>query len=238
MHVEGVCGSLAVRELAQRGHRHAVGLDVVRVLVAAGRVVRDDDIRAQRPHVVRDERAGRLDVGRGERAGVLGRRHTRHAAVPEPGQPARALVGAEDRVVHTEPAHRLADLAEPERAERVAVRPLEVGQLWRDDLTLLPQRAGEDVHLVAEGDVVRHGDAAGQGLVVRVGMDEQQPAHRAGRYRARSWGASDDVALLREVAGHPVARRLLHRQRDLVGALLLRLGAPGPEHAAARRVLR
>jgi hypothetical protein len=83
-------------------------------------------------------------------------------------------------VVHAEAAHRLAHLAEPERAQRVALRALKVGQLRWDDLALLTKGAGEDVHLVAQGDVMGHGDAARQGLVVRMGMDEQQAAPGGG----------------------------------------------------------
>ena len=52
-----------------------------------------------------------------------------------------------------------------------------MSELRWDHLALLTEGAGEDVHLVAQGNVMGHGDAARQGLVVRVGMDEQQPAH-------------------------------------------------------------
>ena len=51
-------------------------------------------------------------------------------------------------------------------------------------------------------------------------------------------GPLDDHSLLGEVAGDPVARRQLDRQRHLCGAPVLRLRAPGAEDAARRRVLR
>ena len=53
--------------------------------------------------------------------------------------------------------------------------PLEVGQCGRDHLALLTEGAGEDVHLVAARHVVRDGDPGRQGLVVGVGVDEEQP---------------------------------------------------------------
>ena len=50
--------------------------------------------------------------------------------------------------------------------------------------------------------------------------------------------ASDDLALLGEVAGDAVTRHDLDGLRHLGGALVLRLGAPGAEDAAAGGVLR
>ena len=44
-----------------------------------------------------------------------------------------------------------------------------------DDLALLAERAGDDVHLRPAGGVVRDGRARRQRLVVGMGMDEQQP---------------------------------------------------------------
>jgi hypothetical protein len=51
-------------------------------------------------------------------------------------------------------------------------------QLGGDDLTLLAEGAGEDVDLVAGSGVVRHGHAGGQGLVVGMRMDEEEPSWR------------------------------------------------------------
>ena len=76
---------------------------------------------------------------------------------------------------HAEDAHRPGELAEPVRGERVALGALEVGEVGGDDLALLAERAGEDVDLVAARDVVRERDAGGEGLVVGVGVDEEQP---------------------------------------------------------------
>lgn len=80
----------------------------------------------------------------------------------------------------TDRCHRRTQLVPAVLAERVLVVGVEVGQLRRDDLALLPQGAGEDVHLVTEGDVVGDGHAGGEGLVVGVRVDEEQ----AGTHRS------------------------------------------------------
>ncbi len=75
--------------------------------------------------------------------------------------------------------HRAAELLPAVVGERVARCALEVAELLGDDLALLAEGAGQDVHVVAAGDVVGDGDAGRERLVVGVGVDEQQPGHRA-----------------------------------------------------------
>ncbi len=73
-----------------------------------------------------------------------------------------------------EDVHRPRQLSAAVGRERLAVA-LEVRQVGGDDLTLLAERAGQDVDVVAARDVVGGGDAGGQGLVVGVGVDQEQP---------------------------------------------------------------
>ena len=60
------------------------------------------------------------------------------------------------------------------RAERVARGALEVRELGGDDLALLPQGAGEHVHVVAARHVVGDRHAGGERLVVGVRVHEEQ----------------------------------------------------------------
>jgi len=50
-----------------------------------------------------------------------------------------------------------------------------MGQGRRDDVALLAQGAREEVDVMAPGGVGTHGHPRRQGLVVGVGVDEQQP---------------------------------------------------------------
>jgi hypothetical protein len=61
---------------------------------------------------------------------------------------------------------------------------LQVPQVGRDHLALLTERAGHQRDLGAFGGVPGEGGSGPQGLVVRVGVDDQQPA-RVRRRRRR-----------------------------------------------------
>ncbi len=151
-----------------------MGADVVGVAVAAGGVVGDDDVGVD---LVDDAAHGGRGVGEA-RAGP-GPRVPRGGRAGHPGvaPPRGRAVGAgsEEVLGHPEGGQRTAELPEPVRGERVALGPLEVGEGGGDDLALLAERAGEDVDLVAARDVVRERHPRGEGLVVGVGVDEQQP---------------------------------------------------------------
>ena len=59
--------------------------------------------------------------------------------------------------------------------KRVPRRTLEVGQGCGDDLALLAEGAREDVDVIAARDVVGQGHPGREGLVIRVGVHEEQP---------------------------------------------------------------
>ena len=82
------------------------------------------------------------------------------------------------RLVHSAALRRLAAKTQvlgPQTDDFVRNRlthTLEVAQVGRDDLPLLPESAGDDVDLVAASSVVGHRRGAGERLVVGMGMDE------------------------------------------------------------------
>ena len=155
-----------------------MGAHVVGVAVATGGVVGDDDVGA---HLV-DHRAhgcrGVGEVGPGPGARVRGGGGARHPRVAV--RRGLAPVGRAEHVVgRPERLHRAAQLRAAVGGERVAGRALEVGQVGGDDLALLPQGAGEHVHVVAAGHVVGDGHPGGERLVVGVGVHEEQPRRPA-----------------------------------------------------------
>ena len=85
-------------------------------------------------------------------------------------------LGAEAQHVtgRTEQGQGGPQLAEPVGRERVARCAFEVAQRLGDHLTLLAERAGEDMDVIAPSDMVSDRDPRPQRLVVGVGMDEQQ----------------------------------------------------------------
>ena len=80
---------------------------------------------------------------------------------------------------HPEHLHRTAQLLATVGGERVARSTLEVREVGGDDLALLAQGAGEHVHVVTARHVVGEGDTGGEGLVVGVGVHEEQPRRAA-----------------------------------------------------------
>ncbi len=94
-----------------------------------------------------------------------------HAGVAEAERAAEeALVGdAED-------LHRGLELDDAVRAEPVLLVGREMLDVGRQDLALLAGRARDEGDVRAFGDVARHGGAAHDALVVRVGVHEQHPA--------------------------------------------------------------
>jgi hypothetical protein len=82
-----------------------------------------------------------------------------------------------------EGGHGVLDLGTPVLAEAVLLVGREVGQLGDEDLAHLPRGAGDAGDLAALGDVLGHGGAVADGLVVGVGVHEQEAL---GRVRHRS----------------------------------------------------
>ena len=89
--------------------------------------------------------------------------------------PLPPAVRAQLVVGHPEDLHRATQLLAAVLGEGVALGALEVGEVLGDDLALLAERAGEHVDVVTAGDVVRDGDTGREGLVVGVGVHEEQP---------------------------------------------------------------
>jgi hypothetical protein len=148
-----------------------VRLDVIGVPVPAAVVVGDHDLR---PHVLdhlgQQRRRGR-HRRRPERPRRLVRRQPHHAAVAEPpGSAEEPVVG------HAQRRAGPLQLDDPVTTELVrAAGSGEPGQRRHQDLALLAERAGDQRDRRAGRDVTRHGGATGDRLVVRVGVDEQQP---------------------------------------------------------------
>nr|WP_275296171.1 hypothetical protein [Jiangella ureilytica] len=72
--------------------------------------------------------------------------------------------------------HGGGQLAGAVRAEGVVVLGPEVGQLRLDDLAQLAPSAGDERDVGALGGVAGHGGAGADGLVVGVGVNQQQAA--------------------------------------------------------------
>ena len=73
-------------------------------------------------------------------------------------------------------------LGHPVAAELVGLRGDQQLQVGPDDLALLAERAGDERDRgVRLGGVVRDGAARGEGLVVGMGVDEQQPSGQVSR---------------------------------------------------------
>ena len=70
---------------------------------------------------------------------------------------------------------RRGEFADAVAAELVGVIDGQLRPTVTDDLALFAERAGDDVHLRPAGDVMGDGGAVGDGLVVRMGVHEQQP---------------------------------------------------------------
>ena len=78
-------------------------------------------------------------------------------------------------LIDSERVERLGELADAISAELVGGVDGELGVVLADDFAFFPEGAGDDVDVGAIGDVVGDGAAGRQGLVVGVGVDEEQP---------------------------------------------------------------
>src|SRR6202022_1027671 len=86
-----------------------------------------------------------------------------------------ARAAEEDRRGHPQCWRRRGGFADAVAAEWVGVIGGQLGPTVTDDLALFAESAGDDVHLSPAGDVMGDGGAVGDGLVVRMGVHEQQP---------------------------------------------------------------
>ena len=93
-----------------------------------------------------------------------------HAGVAE-----AARAAEEPMVGDAEDLHRGLELLDPVRAEPVLLVGREMLDVGHQDLALLAGRARHERDVRAFGDVPRHGGAVDDRLVVRVGVDQQQP---------------------------------------------------------------
>ena len=157
-----------------RGLHDPPGLDVVRVAVATVHVVRHHDVRTPFAQVCRHQACGLGHVGPGEGARVVGGRHTGHARV---APPRTGPVISEEGMPRTQASHRAGQLARAELSEGVVPVGRAMPHIGRDHLALLAEGRGEDLDIVAARDVVSDGDAGGKGLVVGMGVDEEQTGH-------------------------------------------------------------
>ncbi len=146
-----------------------MGLNVVGMPVATIRVVGHHDVRSQVADDL-DERAdGFVLVGVAEPlpAARLG---ADHAGIAPPAGAAEV-----DGPVEAQRVQRGGQLADPVAAELVRVVHGQLRPLVTDDLALLAERAGDDLHLRSARDVVGDRGPVGDALVVGMGMHEQQP---------------------------------------------------------------
>src|SRR5690606_29372429 len=164
----------------ERPPRDAVRLDVVGVPVVAPLVVGDEHVGADLPDHRDEVERGGLDVGPPEAAGVVVGRGPHHAGVPVASRAAQKAV-----VADAERRARLPQFPDPVLPETVLLVGRQVTQVLGDDLALLTQRAGDQTDVGALGGVFGHGRPGPDGLVVRMGMDEQDP-RLLHRYRACS----------------------------------------------------
>src|SRR3546814_17259897 len=96
----------------------------------------------------------------------------------------------ETMVADTEHLHRLGELALAVLAELVVLVGREVLQLGDQDLPHLAGGAGDQGDAASLGDIFRHRGALTDGLVVRVGVDEQETVPGMGRGIGRGIGLS------------------------------------------------
>ena len=96
-----------------------------------------------------------------------------HAGVAVGAEPAEEPV-----VGDAELGHRRVQLAAPVQAEPVLLVGGEVLELGHQDLAHLPGGAGHQRHAAALGDVLRHGRALADRLVVRVRVNQEQSVCR------------------------------------------------------------
>ena len=153
-----------------RPPRHPVRLDVIGVAVVAVGVVGDDHLGRHLADHGGELRRRLAGVRPPEAAGKLIRRQAHHPGVPPP---ARA---AEEPVVgHAERGAGGRQLAGTVLSQPVAAAGGQIRQLRRDDLTQLPAGAGDQRDAGALRGVGGHGRAGADRLVVRMGVNQQQP---------------------------------------------------------------
>lgn len=116
------------------------------------------------------ELAGRLvEIGIGE-PGPAPRRRARHAGVAPASRAAEKT-----RLAHPQLAEGGGQFADPVAAELIGLVDGQPGPPVADDFTLLAQGAGEHGDLGAARGVVRDRRPVVDGLVVGMGVHEQQP---------------------------------------------------------------
>ena len=93
-----------------------------------------------------------------------------HAGIAPPARAAEV-----DRPVEAQGVQRCGQLADPVAAELICLVHRQLRPLVTDDLALLAERAGDDPHLRSARHIVGDGGPVGDGLVVGMGMHEQQP---------------------------------------------------------------
>ena len=146
-------------------------LDVVGMPVEPAVVVADHDPGA---HLTDDrhQSQGRLvQVRLPETAGVVVAGQAHHAGVAPPARAAEeAVIGDAERGAGG------LEFPDPVLAEQVTAAGGQVGQVRRDDLAQLAQRAGDQRHRDARRRVPGHGGAGLDRFVVGVGVHQQQPA--------------------------------------------------------------
>ena len=103
----------------------------------------------------------------------LCRCRARRAVHPRVTPPSRTA--EKYRFVDSQRVQCRAQLADAVAAQLVGLVDRELCPALADHLTLLAERAGDDLDPRAAGDVMRNGRTGRQGLVVRMCMDEQQP---------------------------------------------------------------
>ncbi len=157
--------ALRVARGVERLERDAVAHDVVRVRVAARRVVRRDDVRTELAHEL-DQRRGRL-LERHETERALGQRRQR---VPL-GQP--RVDEPEPLLPDAERARRGGHLDAAQGAHALDVRRALAEARVEDVATLAPGARGDE-HVHALGRVARRRRGALARLVVGVGVHGQE----------------------------------------------------------------
>ena len=172
--------------------------------------------------------------------GCSARRHAGHAGVAEAGEPPAA--SSAPSTAWCTPSRRIASRSSSRRngPRRVAARRPEGGPAPAGSTSPSSPRVQVSTWTSSpSGDVMGHRDAASSGSRRPGGRGRTAAAARcrdaaAGRARGNqmTWRSSGKWQATRWPGASSTG------SGHLVGALLLRLGAPGPEDAAARRVLR
>jgi hypothetical protein len=187
-----------------------VGLDVVRVAVAAVLVVADQYLGADLAQHA-DQVGGRgVQVGLPEAIGALVGRGVHHSGV------AVAAGAAEESVVgDAQRRHGRRELADAVLAKAVVLVSGQMSQLRDEDLALLAERAGHQGDPGALRGVHRHGGPRIDDLVIRMGVHHH---HSAGGRRGSGVGGHDG-----ECSRRPPVTRVFARPTGQQGGVGVRI---------------